>query len=152
MAPNHRGRAKGDGVTGATREFLQERGVRYCFASYVDVHGVMKGKAVPIDHFDRMMRGSELYTGAALDGLGQNGARAGLFGRLTTGDGQTVDVITATELHAKRLRIEQTLGFVRMCVGVVAAGATDGTPLHPNDGANARAVDARSTFNIGHIQ
>ena len=47
------------------------RGVRYCFPSYVDVHGVHKGKAVPINHFDRMMRGSELYTGAALDGLGQ---------------------------------------------------------------------------------
>jgi len=26
---------------------------------------------VPIDHFERMMRGSELFTGAALDGLGQ---------------------------------------------------------------------------------
>jgi len=53
------------------REELRERGVAYCLASYVDVHGVPKAKAVPIDHFSRMMRGSELFTGAAIDGLGQ---------------------------------------------------------------------------------
>src|SRR6185437_7727391 len=40
--------------------------------SYVDVSGVPKAKAVPIDHFPRMMRGSELFTGAAIDGLGQS--------------------------------------------------------------------------------
>ena len=48
-----------------------KKGVKYCFSSYVDVHGIPKGKAVPIDHYERMMRGSELFTGAALDGLGQ---------------------------------------------------------------------------------
>jgi glutamine synthetase len=53
------------------REELRERGVRYCLAAYTDVHGVGKAKCVPIDHLDRMMRGSELFTGAALDGLGQ---------------------------------------------------------------------------------
>lgn len=54
------------------REELRERGVRYCLSSYVDVHGINKAKAVPIDHFTRMMRGSELFTGAAIDGLGQS--------------------------------------------------------------------------------
>jgi glutamine synthetase len=54
-----------------TKTSLIDKGVKYCLASYVDVHGVPKAKAVPVDHFDRMMRGSELYTGAALDGLGQ---------------------------------------------------------------------------------
>jgi glutamine synthetase len=54
-----------------TREQLREQGVAYCLSSYVDVHGVLKAKAVPIDHFSRMMRGSELFTGAAIDGLGQ---------------------------------------------------------------------------------
>lgn len=53
------------------KKTLIEKGVKYCFASYVDVHGVPKGKTVPVDHFERMMRGSELFTGAALDGLGQ---------------------------------------------------------------------------------
>ena len=54
-----------------TARGLIEKGVRYCLPIYVDVHGVPKTKTVPIDHFDRMMRGSELFTGAALDGLGQ---------------------------------------------------------------------------------
>ncbi len=53
------------------RATLVENGVKYCFASYVDAHGIPKGKTVPIHHFERMMRGSELFTGAALDGLGQ---------------------------------------------------------------------------------
>jgi glutamine synthetase len=50
---------------------LAENGVRHCLASYVDLHGIPKAKTVPISHFARMMRGSELFTGAALDGLGQ---------------------------------------------------------------------------------
>ena len=53
------------------RDDLRKKGVKYCFSSYVDVHGVAKGKTVPIEHFERMMRGSELFTGAAIDGLGQ---------------------------------------------------------------------------------
>ncbi len=68
---SNRSAGNGDTTKQQTRQSLSDAGVRYCFPSYVDVHGVHKGKAVPIDHFDRMMRGSELYTGAALDGLGQ---------------------------------------------------------------------------------
>ena len=51
---------------------LEEQGVRYCLPSYVDIHGVSKSKFVPITHFDRMMAGSELCTGAALDGIPQD--------------------------------------------------------------------------------
>src|SRR5919204_606729 len=50
---------------------LREQGVKYVLAAYTDVHGIGKAKSVPIDHFTQMMRGSELFTGAALDGLGQ---------------------------------------------------------------------------------
>lgn len=50
---------------------LAENGVKHCLAAYVDLHGIPKAKSVPISHFARMMRGSELFTGAALDGLGQ---------------------------------------------------------------------------------
>ena len=50
---------------------LIDKGVEYCMPFYVDVHGIPKTKTVPVSHFDRMMRGSELFTGAALDGLGQ---------------------------------------------------------------------------------
>ncbi len=55
----------------ALQATLAAEGVKYCLAAYVDVHGVTKGKAVPLSHLGRMSRGSELYTGAALDGLGQ---------------------------------------------------------------------------------
>jgi glutamine synthetase len=55
----------------AKREELRAAGVDYCLSAYVDVHGVPKAKAVPIEHFAKMMKGSELFTGAAIDGLGQ---------------------------------------------------------------------------------
>jgi glutamine synthetase len=54
-----------------TGEELKKQGVKYLLAAYTDVHGIGKAKCVPIDHFATMMRGSELFTGAALDGLGQ---------------------------------------------------------------------------------
>ena len=50
---------------------LTAQGVKYCLGAYVDIHGVPKGKFVPIDHFVHFAEGSELYTGYALDGLGQ---------------------------------------------------------------------------------
>lgn len=55
----------------AIQEDLKSKGVRYCIGAYVDIHGVPKGKVVPIDHLLHMAHGSELYTGYALDGLGQ---------------------------------------------------------------------------------
>ncbi|MGD1864872.1 MAG: type III glutamate--ammonia ligase [Phormidesmis sp.] len=55
----------------ALQKSLQEKGVKYALASFVDIHGMCKGKVVPLSHFDRMMQGSELFTGAALDGVPQ---------------------------------------------------------------------------------
>src|SRR3954468_7534118 len=54
-----------------TQSKLVNAGVRYCLGAYVDIHGVPKGKFVPISHFEHFAGGSELYTGYALDGLGQ---------------------------------------------------------------------------------
>jgi glutamine synthetase len=51
---------------------LQARQVRYALASFVDLHGVCKAKAVPIAHLEAMLAGSELFTGAALDGVPQD--------------------------------------------------------------------------------
>ncbi len=53
------------------KDQLKSKGVKYCIGAYVDIHGVPKGKVVPIDHFEHFAAGSELYTGYALDGLGQ---------------------------------------------------------------------------------
>lgn len=49
---------------------LAAQGVEYCFAAYVDVHGVPKAKTVPIDCFEKMAAGSELFTVGAMEGMG----------------------------------------------------------------------------------
>ena len=92
-------RAKSDASLRRQRDDLIKKGVKYCFSSFVDVHGIPKGKTVPVHHFERMMRGSELFTGAALDGLGQGPSddelREALVGNLCrcTGYVQIVDAI-----------------------------------------------------------
>ncbi len=63
--------AREDEIAALKRE-LEQNGVQYCLPAYVDIHGIPKSKSVPISHFERAMRGSELFTGAALDGLGQD--------------------------------------------------------------------------------
>jgi glutamine synthetase len=55
----------------ALKTSLQDQGVKYALASFVDIHGMCKAKAVPLSHFGQMMAGSELFTGAALDGVPQ---------------------------------------------------------------------------------
>lgn len=55
----------------ALKSSLEQQGVKYALASFVDIHGMCKAKAVPLSHFGQMMAGSELFTGAALDGVPQ---------------------------------------------------------------------------------
>ncbi len=61
-----------DEPTKALADKLENQGVKFMLASYVDMHGVPKGKVVPISHLGRMMSGSELCTGAALEGVPQD--------------------------------------------------------------------------------
>lgn len=60
------------GAAATLRKQLESKGVKYALASYVDIHGVCKSKMVPVSHLERMMGGSELCTGAALDGVPQD--------------------------------------------------------------------------------
>ncbi|TPE47720.1 type III glutamate--ammonia ligase [Amaricoccus solimangrovi] len=60
-----------DEAIAALQAELAAKGVRYCVGAYVDIHGVQKGKVVPLPHLAHMAHGSERYTGYALDGLGQ---------------------------------------------------------------------------------
>jgi len=60
-----------DAQIDAKAQELKSLGVRYALGAYVDIHGVPKAKCVPLAHFGDMARGSELFTGYALDGLGQ---------------------------------------------------------------------------------
>ncbi len=55
----------------AVHSTLKARGVRYLLPSYVDLHGISKSKMVPLDRYAHILAGSELCTGAALDGVPQ---------------------------------------------------------------------------------
>jgi glutamine synthetase len=57
----------------ATKAKLLEAGVKSCFATFVDVHGIPKSKQTPIEAFEHMCDGSELYTVGACEGLGLAG-------------------------------------------------------------------------------
>jgi glutamine synthetase len=69
--PNKKNSRKKPAYHKGLQKKLMAQGVKYCLGAYVDIHGVPKGKFVPIDHFEHFASGSELYTGYALDGLGQ---------------------------------------------------------------------------------
>jgi len=56
----------------ALKQSLADKGVKYLMASFSDMHGVSKAKMVPLSHINQMLHGSELYTGAALDGVPQD--------------------------------------------------------------------------------
>ena len=49
------------------------KGVKFCIAAFVDVHGVPKSKAAPIACFEKMCEGGELYTVGANEGMGLAG-------------------------------------------------------------------------------
>ncbi|WP_373541185.1 type III glutamate--ammonia ligase [Chamaesiphon sp.] len=55
----------------ALQTSLAAQGVKYALASFADIHGMCKAKSVPLSHLGQMMAGSELFTGAALDGVPQ---------------------------------------------------------------------------------
>jgi glutamine synthetase len=59
----------------ATAKDLADRlatsGVKYAAISFVDMHGKPKAKMVPLRHLDSAAMGSEMFTGAALDGVPQ---------------------------------------------------------------------------------
>jgi len=59
-------------LRGELKSRLTEKGVRYLIASYVDMHGASKSKIVPAQHLEHMLDGSEMFTGAALEGVPQS--------------------------------------------------------------------------------
>jgi glutamine synthetase len=57
---------------GEVAERLTAAGVKYAAISFVDMHGKPKAKMVPLNHLAQAARGSEMFTGAALDGVPQD--------------------------------------------------------------------------------
>jgi glutamine synthetase len=51
---------------------LTAKGVKYAAISFVDMHGKPKAKMVPLNHLVQASAGSEMFTGAALDGVPQD--------------------------------------------------------------------------------
>ncbi len=61
-----------DSSVATLKKKLETAGVKYMMPTYVDMHGVSKTKVVPLPHIEDMVDGSELCTGAALDGVPQD--------------------------------------------------------------------------------
>ena len=62
-------------VASTAREVADElaaKGVKYAAISFVDMHGKPKSKMVPLGHLTQAALGSEMFTGAALDGVPQD--------------------------------------------------------------------------------
>jgi glutamine synthetase len=54
----------------SVKQSLIDAGVDYCFATFVDIHGIPKAKTVPMASFEKMCQGSELFTVGAMEGMG----------------------------------------------------------------------------------
>jgi glutamine synthetase len=57
----------------ALKARLVEAGVKSCAATFVDVYGIPKAKLTPIESFEHLCDGSELYTVGACEGMGLAG-------------------------------------------------------------------------------
>ena len=55
----------------ALSQRLRKEGVRFVFASFVDITGRVKSKCVPIAHLADLLAGHERYTPRGLGNLGQ---------------------------------------------------------------------------------
>lgn len=54
----------------AAQAFLKQAGVRYILAQFVDLHGVAKSKAVPVEHLEDLVTDGAGFAGAGAWGLG----------------------------------------------------------------------------------
>jgi glutamine synthetase len=52
---------------------LFDEGVKSCLATFVDIYGIPKSKVTPLESFEHLCDGSELYTVGAVEGLGLAG-------------------------------------------------------------------------------
>jgi glutamine synthetase len=52
------------------KDFLEQNGVRYVLAQFVNIHGVSKTKAVPVEHFETVVTEGAGFAAFAVGGLG----------------------------------------------------------------------------------
>ncbi|MDQ0564421.1 glutamine synthetase [Rhizobium mesoamericanum] len=121
-------------VAGA-QAFLEQSGVRYVLAQFVDIHGVAKSRAVPAQHLDCILTEGAAFAGGGACGLGllPHEAEFTVICEL--------DTLTVTPWAP---------GYARM----MGVGTVKGTP-HPIDTRNvlkkqvAPLVERGWTFNTG---
>ncbi|KPK33965.1 MAG: glutamine synthetase [Betaproteobacteria bacterium SG8_40] len=54
----------------AAKKMLDEHGIKYILAQFVDIHGSAKAKAVPVEHLDMILNDGAGFAGFAVWGLG----------------------------------------------------------------------------------
>ncbi len=54
----------------SAQSFLRQAGIRYVLAQFVDIHGVAKSKAVPVQHLEDILTDGAGFAGAGAWGLG----------------------------------------------------------------------------------
>ena len=73
MPANDKNSKKNGGMTREkAREFFEANQIKFVLAQFVDIHGVAKTKAVPVEHFeDVILEDGAGFAGFALWGMGQ---------------------------------------------------------------------------------
>ena len=73
MPANEKKSAKHPGMTReAAKAFLETNQIKFVLAQFVDIHGVAKTKAVPVEHFeDIILEDGAGFAGFAVWGMGQ---------------------------------------------------------------------------------
>ncbi|WP_342709824.1 type III glutamate--ammonia ligase [Bradyrhizobium sp. B124] len=125
---------KGVDLAGA-QAFLKQAGVRYLLAQFVDLHGVAKSKAVPVQHLEDVLTDGAGFAGGGAWGLGLLPHEA--------------EYMVVCELNTLTVT-PWAPGYARM----MGAGTVKGAP-HPIDTRNvlkkqvARLADRGWTLNTG---
>lgn len=70
----------------AARKFLKHHQIKFVLAQFVDIHGIAKAKAVPVEHLDMILSAGAGFAGFALwgFGMGPNGPDYMAIGDLST--------------------------------------------------------------------
>lgn len=117
------------------QNFLREKGVKFVLAQFVDIHGVPKTKAVPVDHFKSIFKNGVGFAGFGVWGMGLLPHQSDY---MAVGDLNTLSIVP----------------WDSDCARVACSGYVDGKP-HMHDTRNIllaqtkRLAEKGWTFNAG---
>ena len=119
------------------RERLERAGVRYLLAQFADLHGIAKGKLLPLAHLDDLVDPGAGFAGPSIWGTGlpRHGARSEFYGRGVLASAQVLPWQPDTA------RV--------VCNGYVAGEPFEGCPRQTLQRVLARLADRGWTLNVG---